>query len=57
MALSVTEWHDQVETAVLANDGHALKVLYAQAQQIFGPDAGAHWAEALSAYDGTAVTG
>jgi len=57
MALSVTEWHDQVETAVLANDGHALKVLYGEAQRLFGSDAGAHWAEALSAYDGTAVTG
>ena len=57
MTLSVSEWHDQVETAVLTKDGAALTLLYAEAKRIFGSDAGAHWAQALSAYDGTAITG
>ena len=35
----------------------SLRALYAEATELFGSEAGAHWAQALSAYDASAVTG
>lgn len=52
-----SEWHEQVEAAVLAGDPARLRALYAVAQDLFGDDAGHRWAEVLSAFDALAVTG
>lgn len=50
-------WRDRVESALLAGDGDALRDLYAEAVLLFGPSAAARWAETLSAFDSSAVTG
>ncbi|MCF8526787.1 MAG: hypothetical protein WAO50_09445 [Candidatus Nanopelagicales bacterium] len=50
-------WRDRVAQAALARDADALRALYAEATELFGSEAGAHWAQALSAYDASAVTG
>ena len=50
-------WRDRVAQAALARDADALHTLYAEATELFGSEAGAHWAQALSAYDASAVTG
>lgn len=47
----------EVEHAVLTGDADSLRNLYAQAVEIFGSSASTEWAQALSAYDATAVTG
>ena len=50
-------WRDRVAQAALARDADALRALYAEAAELFGSEAGTHWAQALSAYDASAVTG
>ncbi len=50
-------WRERVERAALAGDANELKTLFAEAQKLFGNDAGTRWAEALSAVDSSAVTG
>lgn len=50
-------WRSRVEQALLAGDGAALRSLYAEGGEIFGADLGTRWAEALSAFDSSAVTG
>jgi hypothetical protein len=51
------DWQLRVETALLAGNADALVGLYAEAQALFGDDAGSRWASTVSAFDGTAVTG
>lgn len=41
----------------MAGDAAALRSLFTDAQALFGPDAPHRWAEALSAFDASAVTG
>lgn len=50
-------WRERVERAALAGDGDELRRLFAEAQTLFGDDAGTRWAEAISAVDSSAVTG
>jgi hypothetical protein len=50
-------WRERVENAALAGDADELRLLFAEAQKLFGDDAGTRWAEALSAVDSSAVTG
>lgn len=50
-------WQSRVQEALLAGDGVALRMLYAEGVELFGADAGTRWAEVLSAYDSSAVTG
>lgn len=50
-------WRSRVEEALLAGDGPALGELYAEGVELFGTEAGTTWAEALSAFDSSAVTG
>lgn len=57
MTSSEEEWADRVQQAAVAKDAAALRVLFAEAQVLFGAEAGHRWAEALSAFDATAVTG
>ena len=51
------EWRAEVEAAELAADESALRALFAVAQELFGAQAPHRWAEVLSAYDSSAVTG
>ena len=57
MPVSEEEWADQVHRAAIAGDADALRLLFADATSLFGSEASARWAQALSAYDDTAVTG
>lgn len=57
MATEEHSWRDRVEQALLAGDGPALRDLYAEATQVYGADAGERWAQVLSAFDSSAVTG
>lgn len=50
-------WHSEVKRAVLTGDAAELRRLFTQAQELFGEDAGTRWAEILSAFDSSAVTG
>jgi len=50
-------WRQRVEGAVLAGEADELRHLFAEAQELFGDDAGTRWAEVLSAFDSSAVTG
>lgn len=51
------EWQERVERALIARDSASLTDLYAEAGRLFGSDAGQRWAQALSAFDSSAVTG
>ena len=51
------QWAEQVHHAAISGDVDALRALFAEATRLFGSDASARWAEELSAYDATAVTG
>lgn len=57
MDADLATWQDRVEQALLAGDGAALRSLYAEGGELFGEDLGTRWAEVLSAYDSSAVTG
>ncbi len=50
-------WREQVADAVLSGDGGDLRALFAVALDLFGAAAGERWAEVLSAYDASAITG
>lgn len=50
-------WQGRVEQALLEGDGPALRMLYAEGIELFGEDLGTRWAEVLSAYDSSAITG
>lgn len=52
-----TMWSQRVEAALLNGDGPALRSLYAEALVIYGDGANQRWAQALSAFDSSAVTG
>lgn len=43
--------------AAIADDGDRLRALFEEGHALFGDDLSRRWAEALSAYDSTAVTG
>lgn len=57
MGTQDVSWRDRVEQALLAGDGPALQALYAEAAEAYGADAGTRWAEVVSAFDASAVTG
>ena len=57
MLISQEEWADRVQNAAMAGDSHALTALYNEARTLFGDDASRHWAQALSAFDSSAITG
>jgi hypothetical protein len=50
-------WREQVRAAAIAGDADALRLLFAHAQELFGAQASARWAEALSGLDASAQTG
>lgn len=55
---SVVEvWRDRVADAAETSDREALRMLYAQAQELFGDRAAHEWAEVLSPFDASAQTG
>lgn len=54
---AVDRWHEQVRAAAIAGDGDALRHLFAEAQELYGAQASARWAEALSGLDASAQTG
>ena len=51
------EWAEQVHHAAISGDGDRLRGLFEEGRAIFGDDLSRRWAQALSAYDSTAVTG
>ena len=57
MAISVIEWEQLVQFAMLNDQQADLLALFAQGQQLFGSQAGERWAAALSGFDASAVTG
>jgi hypothetical protein len=54
---TVSAWRERVQVAAMAADGEALKRLFVEGQALLGTSLGKEWATALSALDGTAVTG
>ena len=57
VSFSKALWREQVAQAALAEDGDALRRLFAEGRAALGEEAGVEWASALSGLDGTAVTG
>jgi hypothetical protein len=57
MRPTLEAWNDEVRTAAIAGDGDALRRLFDAAKELYGEDAGAKWAEAVSALDASAQTG
>ncbi len=57
MAINKIEWKAQVQQALIACQGVELLRLFAVAQAMFGAQAGARWAAAISGFDASAVTG
>lgn len=57
MTLTPEAWSDEVREAVIAGDRDALRRLFEAARALFGDDAGARWAEAVSGLDASAQTG
>lgn len=57
MDAQAREWQERVERALITRDSPSLTLLYAEAVDLFGVDAGQRWAQALSAFDSSAVTG
>jgi len=55
--MTEADWLDLVQHAAVAGDGVELSRLFKVAHEIFGSEAGVRWADALSGFDGTAVTG
>lgn len=51
------EWTTRVQQAAVAKDGAELRVLFLEAQVLFGDAASHRWSEVLSAFDSSAVTG
>jgi hypothetical protein len=57
VATAETAWAERVQRAAMAEDTDELRRLFEAGRALFGPDLSRHWAEALSAYDSSAVTG
>ena len=57
MPITESAWLDLVQQAAVAGNGLELSRLFTIAHEIFGPQVGVRWAEALSGLDGTAITG
>lgn len=57
MGADEATWSLRVEQALLAGDGPVLRSLYAEGQVLFGDDIARRWAQVLSAFDASAVTG
>jgi len=57
VTLTPEAWSDEVREAVIAGDRDALRRLFEAARALFGDDAGARWAEAVSGLDASAQTG
>lgn len=51
------EWAEQVHHAAITGDEARLRALFEEGRTLFGVDLSRQWAQALSAYDSTAVTG
>ena len=51
------EWATRVQDAAIAKDAAVLRVLFLEAQVLFGDRAAHRWSQALSAFDSSAVTG
>jgi hypothetical protein len=51
------EWADRVQHAAMAGDSGALKELFDEGTALFGARASHLWADTLSAFDSSAVTG
>jgi len=54
---AIDDWRERVHAAAQGGDEASLRLLFDEARQIFGDQAGTEWARTLSALDGTAVTG
>lgn len=50
-------WRARVERALLTGDSTALRALYAEGTVLYGAEAAQRWAQVLSAFDASAVTG
>jgi hypothetical protein len=57
VTLTLEAWSDEVREAAIAEDADALRRLFDAAKELYGEDAGAKWAEAVSALDASAQTG
>lgn len=57
VTLTPQAWSDEVRDAAIAGDRDALRRLFEDARELFGDDAGARWAEAVSGLDASAQTG
>lgn len=57
MADADEAWAEQVQHAAMEQDADELRRLFDAGRPLFGPDLSHRWAEALSAYDASAVTG
>lgn len=51
------QWAERVHHAAISGDEALLRTLFEEGRALFGADLSRRWAEALSAYDSTAVTG
>ena len=51
------QWAEQVHDAAITGDEDRLRALFEEGRTLFGTDLSRRWAQALSAYDSTAVTG
>ena len=50
-------WAEQVHHAAMAGDADGLRRLFEVGRELFGEGLSHQWAEALSAFDSSAVTG
>jgi hypothetical protein len=57
MTTAEQAWLEEVQQAATEGDRAALVRLFATAHVLFGADAEHKWAEALSAFDASAITG
>lgn len=57
MPTAEQEWADRVQHAAMAGDSSALRALFDEGTTRFGARASHLWADALSAFDSSAVTG
>ena len=57
MPTAEQEWADRVQHAAMAGDSSALRALFDEGTAQFGARASHLWADALSAFDSSAVTG
>ena len=57
MTDEVSAWRERVAQAAMVSDAAALRSLYAEGRDLLGNCLGEEWAVALSALDGSAVTG